>query len=409
VRWRGTLRAPASGLYEFELSAGSPAALFLNGLNVVHNDTVDGEIAGAKGQAWLDAGEHPVDLRYAWRSGQGRIEWYWTPPGGARALVPPTALRPDKRIWLPSELPEGAPVPQVSLFPGGGVTRLTPATVIDAASEVSNPRGIAADSEGNIYVGDPGSRRVVVYGPDGRKLRAWGREAGPDRSETPQAGQFAAIRDIAVGSDDSVYVLDDPSGVHVFSSEGVPRQVISLRPFGSHTPGSLALDAAGNIYIADPGLGRVLRVSADGASGFSYLGRTDTGRTLDKLEQPIDAAPLPGDSGEAYAVDMRDRIVQLSPEGEISKAWVIQIGRENPGSRIAASPDGRLIYMTDPERARVAVLRTEDGTVTYFGGRGRAPGLFTGPIGITVDPQGRVYVLDRDGRIQVFEQVAGSR
>src|SRR3712207_5207237 len=43
------------------------------------------------------AGSPLVEVRWAWRGGRGRKEWSGTRPGGQRALVPPTALRPLAR------------------------------------------------------------------------------------------------------------------------------------------------------------------------------------------------------------------------------------------------------------------------------------------------------------------------
>lgn len=60
--------------------------------------------------------------------------------------------------------------------------------------------GVAFDRSGNLYVLDAGNHRVVVYGPDGRFLRLFGRRgAGP--------GEFQAPMALAVAGDE-VTVLD---------------------------------------------------------------------------------------------------------------------------------------------------------------------------------------------------------
>jgi DNA-binding beta-propeller fold protein YncE len=58
--------------------------------------------------------------------------------------------------------------------------------------------------------------------------------------------------------------------------------------------------------------------------------------------------------------------------------------------------------MTDPERQRVAVLDTIEGSISYFGEAGAEPGRFAGPSGIATGPDGRVYVVDRGNNVQVF-------
>ena len=58
--------------------------------------------------------------------------------------------------------------------------------------------------------------------------------------------------------------------------------------------------------------------------------------------------------------------------------------------------------MTDPERRRVDVLDTKEGSIEFFGGDGAGPGRFGGPSGVAVGPDGQVYVVDRNNNVQVF-------
>jgi hypothetical protein len=81
----------------------------------------------------------------------------------------------------------------------------------------------------------------------------------------------------------------------------------------------------------------------------------------------------------------------------------------HPKPRLAASPDGKLIYMTGMEGEH-AVFRCsalgDDKAVTFVGDPKR-PGSdaqhLNGPTGIDCDAQGRVYVADsRNNRVQIF-------
>jgi DNA-binding beta-propeller fold protein YncE len=88
----------------------------------------------------------------------------------------------------------------------------------------------------------------------------------------------------------------------------------------------------------------------------------------------------------------------------IGRQWPLTVGRDAGGSRLAMAPDGKRIYMSDPERNRVAVLTVESGSVSYFGAVGKAEGEFAGPSGMAVGQDGTVYVLERvNNRVQVFE------
>jgi DNA-binding beta-propeller fold protein YncE len=93
----------------------------------------------------------------------------------------------------------------------------------------------------------------------------------------------------------------------------------------------------------------------------------------------------------------------LNEQGTIVKQWSMQIGLDDGAGRIVVSGDGSTVYVTDPDRNRVAVLQVSDGSVTYFGGTGSDDGQFLGLSGVAVGPNGDLFVLDRrNNRVQVF-------
>ena len=105
VRWRGILHASIAGAYDFETTSNGPSVAIIDGHPVVGN-LAAGAPGTVRGAVYLSQGQHRVEIRYAWQTGPGRLEWYWTPPGGARGLVPPTALSPHTRSWLRGAMPD---------------------------------------------------------------------------------------------------------------------------------------------------------------------------------------------------------------------------------------------------------------------------------------------------------------
>ena len=77
-----------------------------------------------------------------------------------------------------------------------------------------NPRGIALDRAGNVYVADTGNHRVQVFSDDGAFLRKWGSMGSGD-------AQFSSPDGIALDIVGNVYVADTGNDrVQVFSPTG---------------------------------------------------------------------------------------------------------------------------------------------------------------------------------------------
>jgi len=114
--------------------------------------------------------------------------------------------------------------------------------------QLGEPNGIAVDRSGNIYVAEVASNhRVQKLAPDGTFIAEW---KGPD------AG-FYGPRRIAIGPDDSVYVLDQGrTRIVKFSPEG--HVLSNWGSKGSadgqfNDPTSVAVDSTnGKVYVADP-------------------------------------------------------------------------------------------------------------------------------------------------------------
>jgi sugar lactone lactonase YvrE len=161
---------------------------------------------------------------------------------------------------------------------------------------LSDPTAVAADGAANLYISDTGNHRVVKVPNENGTLN------GNDMSVVSIAGLSSAAW---VATDDSgnLYVSDptngdvvsvppgggtvetvasgltNPSGVAVDAGGNVyvaANNAVTEYPFGGGTPlpmgsgyndpSGLAVNAAGTLYVADTGNGRIVEVTAGGAS-----------------------------------------------------------------------------------------------------------------------------------------------
>jgi DNA-binding beta-propeller fold protein YncE len=132
-------------------------------------------------------------------------------------------------------------------------------TFVTSIGPFEAPNGIAIDRAGNIYVAEIGSKhRVQKLGPDGTLIAEWkGAEPG-----------FYGPRRIAIGPDDSIYVVDQGHARIVrFNLDG---EVLATWGSGGTSDGqfrdptSVAVDPANKVYVADPINRRIQVFDSDG-------------------------------------------------------------------------------------------------------------------------------------------------
>ena len=130
-----------------------------------------------------------------------------------------------------------------------------------------SPGGIAIDAQGNVVVADMGNDRVEMFTPDGKLVSAWdapGGKTAPVDVTTDRKGNVYAS-----GVQPNMFAVTGGKVVKLSSTGGVELALPDAAGIAALTFPSAAVDAMGNIYVADAFLG-LLKFSADGKQSGTW-------------------------------------------------------------------------------------------------------------------------------------------
>ena len=252
-----------------------------------------------------------------------------------------------------------------------------------AHAEFDSPSAIAVDSAGDVFVADIHAPRIrmVAAGSHAVSTVAGDGKAGL-RNGIARRAEFDLPSAIAVDSAGDVYVAD------------TRNEVIRMIAAGSHTvstlagdgtrgfrngpaagarfdaPTGVAVDAAGDVYVADSGNNRI-RMIAAGSHSVSTVAGSGTAGLQD---------------GAAHLAEFDDPVS-------------------------VAVDAARNLFVADAGNERIRTISAGSRGVSTLAGRGKADfadgqaadAEFNRPLGVSVDRAGNVYVADSlNARVRVI-------
>lgn len=269
------------------------------------------------------------------------------------------------------------------------------------------PCAVAVDGAGNTYVGDTFNNTVRKISPDGVVTTLAGSPGQYGSVDgVGAAARFGSIMGITVDANSNVYLTQtefpairkiSPDGT-VTTWAGSPNEIGRRDSIGGDarfiSPEGITVDSAGNLYVADRAARNIRKISPQ-----QVVTTVDSSAPMisvppaDPFGYPIQIAVDP--AGNIYVAD------GLLQKRDVNGVVTAQSFFPRPVTGITFDQNGTM-FVTDYRDHVVAKLGA-DGTLTdiagSFIGRGNADGVgsgarFDGPRNIAVDRAGNLLVAD---------------
>lgn len=218
-----------------------------------------------------------------------------------------------------------------------------------AAGALNEPKGLAVDVSGNVFVSDYSNQRIAVFTTAGAFLRAFGKGVKPGGGDVcttlcqgglagGEAGMMRLALDIAVGSSGQILVADSANHrIDVFTPGGTFVRAFgkSVKPGGGDVctpltgcqegtegaaagtlkePSGVRADATGNLYVAESANNRVSKFTIEGSFIHAFGEGVDTGAAAFEIctaasgcQQGVAEGTIEGSTPEPHglAIDCR--------------------------------------------------------------------------------------------------------
>jgi sugar lactone lactonase YvrE len=301
-----------------------------------------------------------------------------------------------------------------------------------AAAQFFYPAGIASTASGVLYVADTGNHLIRALASGSVSSLAGAAGSPGDANGTGSAALFDYPHGVATNGSGTVVIADAGNNlIRVSTAAGVVTTLAGIGGIAGsangtgtaasfNAPAGVAIDASGNVYVADTGNSTIRKIAPGGAvttlAGVAgQTGSSDGTGAAATFNQPQGVAV--DSSGNVYVADTNNDTIRKITSGGTVTTLAGSAGQTGSGNGaggsarfnhpydVAVDSSGN-VYVADFGNATIRMINTSN-TVSTLAGTAGVTGFLDGsgfaakfnqPYAVTVDGSGNVYVADTYNR-----------
>ncbi|MGW7449116.1 NHL domain-containing protein [Kitasatospora sp. NPDC054795] len=298
--------------------------------------------------------------------------------------------------------PNKQSVPPITTAAGTGTAGFTGDGEPAASARLNYPLGLAVDSAGTLYIADYGNHRIRKVTTDGRISTVAGTGTAGSTGDNGPANkaQLNQPRGLAADSTGVLYIADAANQrIRKITADGTITTVAGTGTAGStgdngpannarlNYPLAVAVDSTGVLYVSDYNSHRVRKITTDGkistVAGTGTAGFSGDNGPANKAQLSYPRGLAADGAGALYIADGNNhRIRKITADGTITTVagtgTAGSTGDNGPAAKaqlntpLAVAVDSTgILYIADHANHRIRKVAT-DGTITTVAGTGSA-------------------------------------